>query len=695
MKAGKYTIKDFFLNRYVHQIIIPEIQRDYVWEEEQVLALMDSIENDYRRYLQMQIPVISSEDKQLEDDFRKYYRKRYCSSNIGFIYAYTDNQISGKYFLIDGQQRITTIYLILLALASDANTLRERFSGTYKTEDSLKLDYKVRESAHNFISEFASHLLIGKDDFENQNWYFESIYNADKTIVNLLNNYKSIKTRISVNSIELREQFYDYVENFVEFWYFDTNISQQGEELYIYMNARGEQMEENESIKADLLGKLSDLSEKNIYGKKWEGWQDFFWTKRGKNENADRGFNQFLTCVAGLELYLRNDKSRFYSKERFDREKKVKASEILKVLNINKIETYFKTLYQLDKYKEVFKNKRKYYSWVDQAFIKFWSLLNDLDINWFADYDDDNRATERNAMVYVWSLIHFLSQKTLTDENVEEVFRIVRFYYLRHQNFIRSVNNIRNNVSALLQEGPWTIKMDGISKEEAFKSTVLSTTNVNNLKEIEEFIWQIEDHPFNLNGRDVGNINLIHLIHQEEDVTICYLKKVKKKFWELFPYTDNPNETLLRHILLYYGVYYDRVSPYYYENYKFNNWRRIIRGLSTESSTDKSFSDFFNDFVTFEGSLQEFKILKDQLILEKSSNLSFREKLLWYSRKLGPDMWSQGPNIARSHGSFCGLPDWENQDQNFNEDYIYYNIKGNLKGGTPIEISKQLFINHA
>ena len=36
MKAGKYTIQELFFNRYIEQIIIPEIQRDYVWQQEQI-----------------------------------------------------------------------------------------------------------------------------------------------------------------------------------------------------------------------------------------------------------------------------------------------------------------------------------------------------------------------------------------------------------------------------------------------------------------------------------------------------------------------------------------------------------------------------------------------------------------------------------------------------------------------------------
>ena len=41
MKPGKYTIKELFVNRELEQIVIPEIQRDYVWKKEQVEGLMN------------------------------------------------------------------------------------------------------------------------------------------------------------------------------------------------------------------------------------------------------------------------------------------------------------------------------------------------------------------------------------------------------------------------------------------------------------------------------------------------------------------------------------------------------------------------------------------------------------------------------------------------------------------------------
>ena len=43
MNTGRYTLKSFLTDHNLDQIIIPEIQRDYVWQEENVTKLLISI----------------------------------------------------------------------------------------------------------------------------------------------------------------------------------------------------------------------------------------------------------------------------------------------------------------------------------------------------------------------------------------------------------------------------------------------------------------------------------------------------------------------------------------------------------------------------------------------------------------------------------------------------------------------------
>lgn len=732
MKVGKYSVKDLFVNRYVQQIVVPEIQRDYVWKSEQVLGLLNSIKMDYDKYKTVSIPKVETSDRELQKAFEEFYKRRNNGSNIGFIYAYNDDQFSGKYFLIDGQQRITTIFLMLLVLACKNEQNREVFKKTYFSDATLKLDYKVRESAHNFLIEFVSEALKSNSDFTNQSWYYSNKYDSDKTIKSLLANYHVIQNYIENNLNNDSVLFYNYIENFVEFWYFDTNISEQGEELYIYMNARGEQMQSNENIKANLLSTLEGLDKKNEYGEKWEHWQDFFWMHRGSNENADKGFNQFLICIAGLENYLKSNTNVFYTKQKFEGEgdnsisKGIRTQDVLKILNVNLIEEYIEAFKYLIQESKSLSTSRGYTDWVDNALNDFWDIFNNKNpTNWFANYSDKNRNTERNNMVFVWSMLYYI--KEVLSDNIAKTYNpdIIRFFrrmYLRFKNYNRSVTTLKSHVDITLINGVLDEADNAVSSTiildrddqmedgeidstvltigEVFKNKVLlNFSNLNDQNAIEELIWQIEDHEYNLNGSYVGNTNITHLLNRSPiDITIDYLELIKTKFNEILPSQENKElQIKVIELLLTYGEFYDKVSPYYYLNFKFNSWRRIIRDRSTELGVNnKVFSTFFNEFVNYKGSFVQFHKEKTAQNISLENANTVRERLIYYSRNLGQDMWNQGFYIAISLGNPCSLENWNRKDMIFTDSYQYYNTKGNLRGGTPQILSKLINkTNHA
>jgi len=47
MKTGRYSLKDLLTHNEIEQIIIPEIQRDYVWAEDNVVKLLSSVKKNF------------------------------------------------------------------------------------------------------------------------------------------------------------------------------------------------------------------------------------------------------------------------------------------------------------------------------------------------------------------------------------------------------------------------------------------------------------------------------------------------------------------------------------------------------------------------------------------------------------------------------------------------------------------------
>jgi hypothetical protein len=332
MRTGRYSLAELFGNRHIEQLVIPEIQRDYVWEPKQAQHLLDSVLRNFERWRQERanpsLRVVTNaeagltEAESLRQEFADFYARRRYATNVGFVYAYCDADLPGQYHLIDGQQRLTTLYLALLAVAARDDELKIRFQARYTLgpsgdengadeATSTKLDYRLREHTAKFLHRFVRYSLqsdVESRSIEEQSWCLRRFDN-DVTVKNLIGNYRNIQSRLDTLSPQPDSaSLYEYLEDLVECWYFDTNESSQGEELYLYLNARGESLTDNENRKAQLLADAGDPHSKETWGREWEEWQDYFWQQRAmglsdkaKNPNADRGFNSFLHCIENLK----------------------------------------------------------------------------------------------------------------------------------------------------------------------------------------------------------------------------------------------------------------------------------------------------------------------------------------------------------------------------------------------------------
>lgn len=348
MNTGRYTLKSFLTDHNLDQIIIPEIQRDYVWQEENVTKLLQSILENSKRQNEISQGTTEEELNAMSPAIREIVireiekNKNFC--NVGFIYAYFDTDLAGRFMLIDGQQRMTTLFLLLLCLSVKENK-QDQFRRAYFKDNILKFDYKVREASHDFMLNFVEHTLGGNNfnTITDQFWYYTD-YEQDVTIQSVLRNYKIIIDFVNSNDLTLQ-----YIEDYIEFWYFDTNKSKQGEELYIYMNSRGESVSAGESIKASLLKGLSE-QEKHEWGSKWEKWQNLFWEYRKDNNNADKGLEEFLKWIKIIEITKKNSSKTIQYQEEAIRKIKDNSKISIEGITLQIIENYFTGLSTLIKF---------------------------------------------------------------------------------------------------------------------------------------------------------------------------------------------------------------------------------------------------------------------------------------------------------------------------------------------------------
>ena len=613
MKTGRYSLKELLTHNEIEQIIIPEIQRDYVWQESNVTSLIESIIERFKKKNKSKIE-INIEGKQIEKSFNEYLQKEYDklknNLKVGFIYAYHDNDYAGKFFLIDGQQRFTTLYLLLLATYV-SNKKPEIFKEIYFKHEVLKIDYKVRESSHEFMKELVKNELHNNNpaEIKNSNRYYKYLYNKDVTIVNLISNYNVICRLIGdkdllrydkkdlMNKEGNLDEFIEFVEDFIEVNYFDTNVSEQGEQLYLYMNSRGEFLSHHEIVKTEIVKKVGEGNEftekKKIVGDNWETWQNFFWNKRGNNENADLGFDEFLKWVTIIDICTLDSPIVIFetSNIRFQTLREAKENYIHRNKpKLNKQKEYL-AKYQLQCIES------DYLKYCFEA-VKFLSELKSNNIPLLPSWLNDVKSTIN--YIVILPLIYFIKNSHWTDDNEmkKHVERMAMF--LKNITFFESVSKNPDSavidaielVKRLCDQGEKDIihwesdtELDGkyksiLTPSEREKLRLYKNSG-NNRDQLEKVIWNIT-HDERVSTFIKGNISILtytvnskdannSLIESIDSIKIQFIGEYYNILSEIISNYDldkgNDKADIFRRVLLTFGDYVVNTSG----SYRFGN----------------------------------------------------------------------------------------------------------------------------
>jgi hypothetical protein len=251
-----------------YYLIIPEIQREYVWGAK------------------------ANEDKLVRfiEDILKSVTKRE-RKNVGFLYSYAT--YANEHYIIDGQQRFTSLILLLYVSAKKEGKI-ENFRTLLNTEEpTLKFSYNVRPLTEQFFRLLITRNECGKCVKDNI-WYTQA-FDKDMTITSMINAVEKLYDVINESS----EYIYDSLLEYIEFWYFDVQQTSQGEELYISMNSRGEKLTDSEQIKPLLMKQVNNSDQEKM----WDDMEEFFFQMRADNaklEDVDIAINNFIILV--LEL---------------------------------------------------------------------------------------------------------------------------------------------------------------------------------------------------------------------------------------------------------------------------------------------------------------------------------------------------------------------------------------------------------
>jgi len=581
----------------------------------------------------------------------------FCGKDVHFDLVFGSKEkriVNGKemncFIPVDGQQRLTTLFLLFLYGLKAGKTNIEL--------DLSKFSYDTRRAASDFCKSITSEeWTVQKDkkvsDVIKDSSWFMNYWEKDPTVEGMLNMLDAIHEKC--------KEITDYPNlNKVTFFFFDLESNGLNENLYLKMNSRGKPLTAFENLKSKIEKLLPDTNKvetkwfpennaapKDSFKEKWKffmdrDWAIAFWDKDNPSKydvNIAKFIVRFLsgywaafgqeseekTIAENLKLINKKEEN---DKNYADYIQFEPIEKVLKLVNAFPALAYALTIaptikpyWSKDTIKVSDKSEYKLLS------VIFTYILFD---------------GVESAMRFAWNMAeNYVSEY---DNFVTYCKRAGEIYNFKHDNNIAtfyeslSNNKFKDNISDQLKEEIAKAKQilygaprsDGKSWEEIiieaenyafFKGAIRCLFTKEKIGDDWEHFdtkWENAKEYFNKDGQMVEN-------YQKEAVLLRYYISNFKKWWEFWNFVYDNNPSTWKQILL---------SKRYTANHK------ILMYLLTE---DYDFSSFESNLVEYDEGYKELQ--------EKVQNELVKTKILVESSK-----WSMKLNWRGDHNTYCLYP---------------------------------------
>ncbi len=217
---------------------------------------------------------------------------------------------------LDGQQRLTTLYLLYWFAAQKSNLKKEEFAFLNN------FTYDIRPSSRDFCQHLMEYSVEWEMSFyeqlKDQNWFMGEWHN-DPTIISMLVMLDAIKEKFN-DITDLWERLTGEKQSVV-FYFLPLSENGFSDELYIKMNSRGKKLTAFEHFKAeyeDLYERDSEES-RNISHKFDVEWIDVLFPYRNTADNlVDGDFMRYFYYISHILCYKQDIKKSYDEFELID-----------------------------------------------------------------------------------------------------------------------------------------------------------------------------------------------------------------------------------------------------------------------------------------------------------------------------------------------------------------------------------------
>lgn len=302
IKCEKKVIREIFNMWYC----IPDYQRAYVWDTDQVRDLLDDTISAYR-----------------ENKEAQYF----LGSMVLKINEKSENNVSyTEYELLDGQQRITTVFLILACMRdmlTDYPQYQNSLAGfVYQAEDAIlqqpermRIIFNIRSDVRDFVNEHIKPLhgtcdsALLKDKMQAKD--------VNISIRNMANAMLVAHEFLEENKNEIIG-YLSYFLNKVLMIYVATEELQDAFQLFTVLNNRGVKLSSSDILKAENPKELSAV-DRTSWATRWEEMETYF------GEDFDKFLSHIRTILVKKKqttTLLKEFDEFVYSNQEYDRTQK-------------------------------------------------------------------------------------------------------------------------------------------------------------------------------------------------------------------------------------------------------------------------------------------------------------------------------------------------------------------------------------
>ena len=628
--------------------------------------------------LNVRIPIIQrdyAQGRSSAHEVRKAFLKALLSylqaegtHDLDFVYGAVSE--SQDFLLLDGQQRLTTLFLLhwYLAQISDSPEARVAYYHCMLTsEGQVRFSYETRPSAKDFCQALLAEtrerrLELKREDtlsdlIKEQPWYFLS-WDRDPSITAMLTMLDDIHKVFYMERDGL-VKLLDQDNPRLSFQFLDLKGFGLTDDLYIKMNARGKSLTSIETFKANLeqylRHELHDEQRAKTFADKMDGqWADLMWCYRDTQypEHAsDRQWERIFQNLLSYGYALSEGVGPNRELSRLHRDfLSFNAYKELGCINEKSLDFITSVLDVL------YNGEDKIHEWLGEEFRVYFSAEPYWDSLIENKQETDNARKQDwtyNARLIFYAYIAYLIKFQPQRDNPVDVqalgewMRVVHNLYRREnlqiddeQDYVRALRGLRG----MIEQGQPIYQLlgggyspDGVAgwqiAEEQSKAKLLLSDSATWWP----LISRAELHPYFL-----GQIGFLL---DFSDNNACAFERYEGLSSKIFAggYDKRPREGyLLERAVLTKGDYVGLSDAKTKANllssaergkniYRDHSWRRMLR--SEDSEARRLFKVLLDDRLQPDGNVEDIKqslrrIIEEDLPHLEGKNISFRQALI-------------------------------------------------------------------